>query len=667
MKLKSNSIYKAFVIVLLILQLGILVHFDFEQYFNSAMFESDAASEILLAEQVSKEGFHVLSDNWFYSSEIRVVHNQLIMALVYSLCNNYKIAYALSSVIIMLVACGAVCFLLQGAGINKQNQILGVLMLLVPYGSYQRFSLFAIFLGVGYYASFIILSFLWIGIYIRMISRKMKKVQYRVYFIVIILLSFVMGLCGIRQFILLFVPVIIWEVLNDFGQYCERILSLKSCKLQVSLFFNNKKELIVSVGSAFIGFLIYEYMWLPKYGAHNYFDMRYGTMESIKLQLERIVSAVMRITGYSFDEGNIMSIIGMLNLMTLLYVFCLIGIFIKLLKNKGKKSYIGFLAIQIIFNMTIYLLLRIDDVAGIARYTWLSMAGIVLLPAFYFQDNKITLQKKFIILMCCVGVIFANNIKLICSYDDENILLNQYKENVLSTYQRNASVEQREGYINFLMKNNYTYGYATYWNANISTVLSEGTVRIASVKNDETFSLHKWLTLRDYEDIEQYSPEFVLLLNSEENERIEKGLPIGGIEVYRDDLFVIYDMRQSLYGMDGTIMRVYRADRLCYTDDVTDIFSQSIVMKSGCKQYGPYISLKKGNYQICIVGEQVQNGEVRCTYDSGKNNIEILNLKKEEGCITYCIELTEDCNNVEFILLNNQSEDMVLYYVMLNI
>ena len=226
-------------------------------------------------------------------------------------------------------------------------------------------------------------------------------------------------------------------------------------------------------------------------------------------------------------------------------------------------------------------------------------------------------------------------------------------------------MEQREGYIKFLKDNNYIYGYATYWNANITTVLSEGTVRIAGVNNDETFSLYKWLTLREYEDIEQFCPEFVLLLNSEENERIEKGLPIGGVEVYRDDLFVIYDTRQSLHDMDGTIMRVYRADRLYYTDDVTCDFNQAIVMKSGCKQYGPYINLKKGIYQICIVGGQLQNGEVSCTYDSGKNNIEILDLKKEENSITYYIELMENCNNVEFQLLNNQNKDMVLYYVML--
>ena len=114
MKQKSNSIYKTFVIVLLILQVCILVYFFFEQYFNSAMFESDAASEILLAEQMTKEGFHVFPDNWYYSTEIKMVCNQLIMAPVYSLCHNYKIAYALSSIIIMIVTCWVVCFLLRG-------------------------------------------------------------------------------------------------------------------------------------------------------------------------------------------------------------------------------------------------------------------------------------------------------------------------------------------------------------------------------------------------------------------------------------------------------------------------------------------------------------------------------------------------------------------------
>lgn len=129
--------------------------------------------------------------------------------------------------------------------------------------------------------------------------------------------------------------------------------------------------------------------------------------------------------------------------------------------------------------------------------------------------------------------------------------------------------------------------------------------------------------------------------------------------------------RTDLYDSGGFLVRlnyldrVYRADQLYYTEDVTNNFSQGIVMKSGCKQYGPYVNLKKGIYQICVVGKQLQNGEVRCTYNSGKNNLEILNLKKEENCITYYIELTEDCNDVEFILFSNRSEDIILDYLML--
>lgn len=87
------------------------------------------------------------------------------------------------------------------------------------------------------------------------------------------------------------------------------------------------------------------------------------------------------------------------------------------------------------------------------------------------------------------------------------------------------------------------------------------------------------------------------------------------------------------------------------TDEMIEILPQTV-------QYGPYISLKEGNYKIVIRGEDLQNAEFSCTCDQGQKSIAIENVVKEANIVTYEISLTELAENVEFVCKNLEEQNI---------
>ncbi len=78
-------------------------------------------------------------------------------------------------------------------------------------------------------------------------------------------------------------------------------------------------------------------------------------------------------------------------------------------------------------------------------------------------------------------------------------------------------------------------------------------------------------------------------------------------------------------------------------------------------QYGPYINLEKGIYDIVISGENFnEKCEVSCTADIGKHQIEVSKLEISEREIRYRICLDKDMSNVEFLLKNETDKKILL-------
>ena len=83
---------------------------------------SDMSSEMVLAKQLADQGKWILSDNWFYSTELRVVNTQLISAFLFRFTDNWQLVRVVSTIILYMICGVSVAFL--GKSLKLKNRII---------------------------------------------------------------------------------------------------------------------------------------------------------------------------------------------------------------------------------------------------------------------------------------------------------------------------------------------------------------------------------------------------------------------------------------------------------------------------------------------------------------------------------------------------------------
>jgi hypothetical protein len=119
--------------------------------------------------------------------------------------------------------------------------------------------------------------------------------------------------------------------------------------------------------------------------------------------------------------------------------------------------------------------------------------------------------------------------------------------------------KDRSGYVTYLENNNLSFGYATFWNASITTELTNGKVNIQSVnppEQNDGWTLFLWLTPKKYLDGSYIkSAEYFLLLSQSElrdalsatNNFFQSATP-----AYSDNSYVIFKFT-SLAALNSAI------------------------------------------------------------------------------------------------------------------
>ena len=83
------------------------------------------------------------------------------------------------------------------------------------------------------------------------------------------------------------------------------------------------------------------------------------------------------------------------------------------------------------------------------------------------------------------------------------------------------------------------------------------------------------------------------------------------------------------------------------------------LIEKGDLQFGPYIDLEAGKYQITVVGKCLDEGTVKVTAGKGTKVINSQIIKSEENQLVYQFELKKDEDDVEFLLESTSSDLLV--------
>ena len=171
--------------------IGVFLVFMFlEISYCKRIIDSDMSSEMVLANLLNKENT-IISKNWIYGSELRVIHMQLLFKIALKIFpSNWVLARIVSQSVLMALYALSSIFCIKEIGLGKKSIYITAILLL-PLGFWN---VFHNYFG-GFYLVFAIPTLLLIGFTFKILKQEQQNI---VNVIIYFLFSLLIGLNGTK-------------------------------------------------------------------------------------------------------------------------------------------------------------------------------------------------------------------------------------------------------------------------------------------------------------------------------------------------------------------------------------------------------------------------------------------------------------------------------------
>ena len=475
LKTRTNIDFHKLTLILLMISFVTLILFL--NMYMDATCNSDDAGELILGKLLAEQR-SFLSKDWFYSTELRVLNNQIIYALIFRLTNNFHYVRLISNIVLYCILLGSLYLFCHEAKLKKYFCYLA-LALILPY-SIENYH---ILLRGAYYIPHITISLIimycMFGIYNENTGIK------SIYLWISVIIAILGGLGGLRQVLILTLPLClaIWTYL---------ILNPRISQKLVLLYFS-----IAHLFASFVGMIINKQYLSKIYKFHQYDDLQFTKFSLVHFS-DNMLNGILQVLGYN-ASGKIFSSI-LINNICAISIGMLIVVSIRVALKKIKQ--LDFSR----FYFTYFNLYWIILFSGLISFTNMDFASRYFIPVVYFtfvlfvflyknSDNgKRTLT---ILLLVIIASTFVNYKRL------RHVDINNSNRAVVNT----------------ILEHGCLNGYASFWQANILTELSNGKIEVWALdyKNkpfDHT-TLVRWLQNKKH-DKENPKGKMFLYLKREE-------------------------------------------------------------------------------------------------------------------------------------------------------
>ena len=205
---------------------------------------------------------------------------------------------------------------------------------------------------------------------------------------------------------------------------------------------------------------------------------------------------------------------------------------------------------------------------------------------------------------------------------------------------------------NFLESNDLTYGYATFWNANNNTFLSNGKVKINGVNVGEgTVTPFLWLSSEDWYRPDFYSGKTFLMLTEDELNVYTK----GSFPVPQDTLSYA---QFTILVYEDNLMKILANDYGKFLQAGEDIDGTRYLYPQGFS-FGPYWKVDKGRYKWHVSGLNLDKTEINVWSSNGAIHYPFKRDAPDSSeSMEIAFELPEDTADLE-LYMKNISDDTV--------
>lgn len=497
-------------------------------FFYDHWLDSDMAAEMIFSKLLSEEGRIFATPNWYYSTEFRLVYTQLVMAPLFKLTGSFHVIRAVTNIVTYVAMLGAYFYMVRPLKIKRGLAVLTGTVLLLPFSETMMTHMQ---MGNTYMVHVIIIM-LFFGMFLRLAEGGAKPARKIWMIAAYILTGVVCGISGVRYLLALQCPLVIASFIyflksEDFQLFRENFGESKflgayfkrAAKCPASFFLHYS---LLGAAAAVIGyginvtFVSGNYVF-QTYEATNFIAIYQGIL------IERIQNAfgsLMMLFGYIPDR-SVISLRGVVSLTAFMLLGCFLLIAVKTYKKcEGNRFFMAlFFAAAFFFNTFAFVF---ATGTMVPRYYITVLVFALPLIAFYLEGKEYKFDKAAVACLLAFGFLLGS------------------AKTTLSFVTADKNEDKRP-VAEFLVQNGYDFGYATYWNANIITELTDGEVEVANILDPESLTFFTWSTPMKYYEEDYHAGRVFLLLTTEEAaDYVDCKALLAGEKIFQDDSYIVY-------------------------------------------------------------------------------------------------------------------------------
>lgn len=598
----------------------------FLQKYMTGLLDSDEASEMVLSALLAKNG-GILSPDWYYSTELRVLNNQIIFSILLRVLGSWHQVRMIASVILYGILIAATWGFCRSYGLRRWFPYAAAVMLLPISGVY-----FNIVLKGVYYIPHIVTLLLTLALLMLFAKEEKRTKILSAVFSVFLALSAGMG--GLRLLLVCYLPLMA-------ATLCYGMLTGWKKRTKPYLTFAG-----ISFAAAICGYLLNRSVLSQHYTFRSYESVVFTTPSAQRLF--DVLSGFLQDLGYTSGSLFSASMIscGIALIILVLSVYCAI----QMIRHREKRSDTSvFLAMFYLVDIGIFLMLYCFT--NMTYYAQYSLPVMVLsVPVCFCGISEFTSKKESWvsagILLMTLAIAFSGI-------------------GVYRTSKENVSYEKAD-LAWFLLDSGYQNGYATAWNANVLTELTNGQLEVwdwgDQVYPDETMDLDhtfQWLQLKSHDTTHPAGKVFILLAKDQDHASALRNTDAANYVIRETNNYVVYGFpsyEEMCYATASFQMNLANGKNL---EGGTDLGSQRVLFPGGVSE-GPERQMPEGEYQVKISGFDLETATVSCSADFGAAEVPISNVSYQEHEITFDIMLSEQMAGVEFRIENPSDENFIL-------
>lgn len=442
--------------------------------------DSDMSSELILGKLLSKQ-HRIITSDWSYSTEVRVLDMNIIYSIIFLFTDSFFTVRIISAIVIAVLWILAISYLCKTIGYEEYCPWILSLLYLPLSGQYAYTYLYG-----NYYVMHSICGIVYIASCLRFAQMESKKK----YILVAanMIMAFMIGMEGLRDILLVYGPVLLLAAYKKIRK--------KSGYMQYA---------IPCTISAVAGYAV-NCLWLSKITDF----VQFGHLQFTTISIDRLmqfINGLFVMSGY--ETGEVLSGKMFANAISFILLAGFVVSLIMLHKKKAvadktESFVLEYVAVAYIVLLMVYLF---TDLEYQDRYQF-TFGILLLIYPFVIVRNVAWNSHSSLKTVAILSIVALFFIRAVICYDHFN------KQDTTTEYREIAEKLVAEGYTN---------GYASYWNGNILTELTDDKVDVYTYtwpgnlyfETEEFDDIYPWLQKKAHFASKPEGKMFILLNEDE--------------------------------------------------------------------------------------------------------------------------------------------------------